>query len=423
MKSNRKLLEAKLEDKEVKDFLKSAEGHPFIQTWIKNYEKKLAEGEIEMGVLRGQTVGDATGAGVQTQVAATLEIFNAVVRGFTRYMDDSWIKRYTTDAVVFKIPKVEYMEAVGEISGGELPHTEKRIDYVTIDLSNPESEKGGKVTWTRALLEDVTFDVQAEMMEGLGHAIAVKIQSDLIAKLKDVADNKAHRMPYGAKRSISSPITWTEFLSIVGDVDAGFTRIKVDVSSPHNLTASHIGSALTQNQNGNNVTVGTVFQIPSSSQVIILKGGSHADIVTGTGANPCLTSDGKGFACASGCTVTKTGKVTYGPADVVLVSPEVYWELLNIIQLTNVLYEGSTDPIRQGVIKLALGTTIIKHGLLPPRTVVALNSEKCIGMVLRRALKIEPVLFPVWNEYGFIGTVRYGASILFEGAMQWAEGS
>jgi hypothetical protein len=25
-----------------------------------------------------------------------------------------------------------------------------------------------------------------------------------------------------------------------------------------------------------------------------------------------------------------------------------------------------------------------------------------------------------WNEYGFIGTVRYGASILFEGAMQWA---
>ena len=109
MNSKKKLLEAKLEDKEVKDFLKTAEGHPFIQAWIKNYEKKLAEGEIEMGALRGQTVGDTSGAGVQTQVAATLEIFNAVVRGFTRYMDDSWIKRYTTDAVVFKIPKVEYM--------------------------------------------------------------------------------------------------------------------------------------------------------------------------------------------------------------------------------------------------------------------------------------------------------------------------
>jgi len=416
MKSDRKLLEAKLEDKEVKDFLKSAEGHPFIQTWIKNYEKKLAEGEIEMGALRGQTVGDTTGAGVQTQVAATLEIFNAVVRGFTRYMDDSWIKKYATDAVVFKIPKVEYMEAVAEISAGELPHTEKKIDYVTIDLSTPESEKGGKVTWTRALMEDVTFDVQAEMMEGLGHAIAVKMQNDLMAKLKDVADNKAHRMPYGAKRSISSPITWTEFLAVVGDIDAGFTR--VSVSGTSNLTASDIGSAVVQNQSGNNVTVGTLFQIPAANQAIILKGGSHVDI---SGSNACIVSGGTHQIVPT--SVTKNGKVTYGPADIVLVSPEVYWELLNIIQLTNVLYEGSTDPVRQGVIKLALGTTIIKHGLLPARTLVALNSEKCIGMVLRRALKIEPVLFPTWNEYGFIGTVRYGASILFEGAMQWAEGS
>jgi len=413
MKSNKKLLEAKLEDKEVKDFLKTAEGHPFIQTWIKNYEKKLAEGEIEMGALRGQTVGDTTGAGVQTQVAATLEIFNAVVRGFTRYMDDSWIKRYVTDAVVFKIPKVEYMEAVAEISGGELPHTEKKIDYVTIDLSTPESEKGGKVTWTRALMEDVTFDVQSEMMEGLGHAIAVKIQTDLMAKIKAVADSYAHRMPYGAKRTISSPITWTEFLAVVGDVDSGFTR--VSVSGTSNLTASDIGSVMVQNQSGTNVTVGTLFQIPGSNQAIILKGGSHVDI---SGSNACIVSGGAHQIVPT--TVSKTGKVTYGPADVVLVSPDVYWELLNIIQLTNVLYEGSTDPVRQGVIKLALGTTIIKHGLLPDRTMVALNSDKCLGMVLRRALKIEPVLFPTWNEYGFIGTVRYGASIIFEGAMQWA---
>lgn len=419
MKSNRKLLEAKLEDKEVKDFLKSAEGHPFIQTWLKNYEKKLAEGEIEMGALRGQTVGDAATAGVQTQVAATLEIFNAVVRGFTRYMDDSWIKRYATDAVVFKIPKVEYMEAVAEINAGELPHTEKKIDYVTIDLSTPESEKGGKVTWTRALLEDVTFDVQAEMMEGLGHAIAVKIQSDLIAKLKDIADNKAHRMPYGAKRSISSPITWSEFLSIVGDVDAGFDRYMLTTST-HTVTSGYIGEVVSSSNDSNaSNRVGTLFQIPSSTSLVILHGGSHATPSAGTYYVKPGGADTKTITVSA---VSGTGKVTYGPADVVLVSPELYWELLNIIQLTNVLYEGSTDPIKQGVIKLALGTTIIKHSLLPPRTMVALNSEKCIGMVLRRALKIEPVLFPVWNEYGFIGTVRYGASILFEGAMQWAGG-
>jgi hypothetical protein len=33
-------------------------------------------------------------------------------------------------------------------------------------------------------------------------------------------------------------------------------------------------------------------------------------------------------------------------------------------------------------------------------------------------LKIEPVLFPVWNEYGFIGTVRYGVTTIYSGAIQ-----
>jgi hypothetical protein len=259
---------------------------------------------------------------------------------------------------------------------------------VTIDLSTPESEKGGKVTWTRALMEDVTFDVQAEMMEGLGHAIAVKMQNDLIAKIKNIADNYAWKMPYGAKRSISSPITWSEFLNVVGDVDSGFT--KVSISGTSNLAASDIGSLLVQNQGAGNVSVGTLFQIPASNQAIILKGGSHVDI---SGTNACIVSGGAHQIVPT--TTTKTGKVTYGPADMVLVSPDLYWELLNIIQLTNVLYEGSTDPVKQGVIRLALGTTIIKHGLLPERTLVALNSDKCIGMVLRRALKIEPVLFPV----------------------------
>jgi hypothetical protein len=114
------------------------------------------------------------------QVFATLEIFNAVIRGFTRYMDDSFVKKYTTENVVFKVPRTEYQELAGTISSGQLPHTEKLIDYVTVDLSSPESEKGGKVTWTRALLEDITFDVQAEMAEGLGHANAYMMMKDIL---------------------------------------------------------------------------------------------------------------------------------------------------------------------------------------------------------------------------------------------------
>ena len=70
------------------------------------------------------------------------------------------------------------------------------------------------------------------------------------------------------------------------------------------------------------------------------------------------------------------------------------------------------------MIKLALGVDIVKQSLLPKGTIVALNSEKAIALVTRRALKIEPVLFPVWNEYGFIGSVRYGTTLIFEQAIQ-----
>jgi hypothetical protein len=377
MNTNKRLVEAVIvpqvnqPDAGVTSFLNRMKGqfHPFMEAWEKNYAKAEADGtlaeyrkehgmeaqgtglgnisggdagpigvgtEPAMGALRGQTVGDTVGFVAGYQVAATLEIFNAVVRGFRRYMDDSFVKKYTTESVVFKVPKLEYQEYVADISGGFVPHTEKLIDYATVDLSTPESEKGGMVTWTRALLEDVTFDVQAEMAEGLGHAIAAKMMKDILDTVLAVT---AANQPSGATISITDPIQWTEFLSVIGAVDIGV-----------------------------------------------------------------IQTDGT--------------RKTYGPADYCLVSTDVYWQLLNIIQMTNVLYEGSTDPVKKGVINLALGTSIVKQSFLPDGTIVALNSEKAVALVTRRALKIEPILFPVWNEYGFLGTVRYGTTRIFEQAIQ-----
>jgi hypothetical protein len=259
---------------------------------------------------------------------------------------------------VFKVPKTEYQELAGNISSGQLPHSEKLIDYATVDLSTPESEKGAKVTWTRALLEDVTFDVQAEMAEGLGHAIAYLMMKDILTGSHGLASVPAAQtgsyandtlggttsdfqegMPAQEVITIGNPILWTDFLNVVGAVDQGIEQ-----------------------------------------------------------------SDGS-FK-------------TYGPPDYVLVSPDLYWQLLNIIQMTNVLYEGSTDPIQRGAIRLALGATILKQSVLPKGTMYALNSQKSIALVTRRTLRIEPVLFPVWNEYGFIGTVRYGVTPIFSGATQ-----
>ena len=371
MNTKKRLVESVLTDSVYGDagvnaFLKQTKSmyHMFVEKWTENLQKmgmdgykawqkeNLTETEIEMGYLRGQTVGDASGAQALSQVFATLEIFNAVVRGYTRYMDDSFVKKYTTENVVFKVPKTEYQELAGPISSGQLPHTEKTIDYATVDLSSPESEKGGKVTWTRALLEDITFDVQAEMAEGLGYSIAYMMMKDILTEVRQTTTSlgvtvyqgglaavQPSQMPKGAVIQINNPILWTDFLAVVAAVDTGVQQ-----------------------------------------------------------------SDG-------------TFK-TYGPPDYVLVSPDIYWQLLNIIQMTNVLYEGSTDPVQRGAIKLALGCTILKQSVLPAGTIYALNSQKAIALVTRRTLKIEPVLFPVWNEYGFIGTVRYGVTPIFPQSVQ-----
>jgi len=371
MNTKKRLVESVLTDSVYADagvnaFLKQTKTmyHMFVEKWTENIQKmgmegykawqkeNLTEAEIEMGYLRGQTVGDSSGAQALSQVFATLEIFNAVVRGFTRYMDDSFVKKYTTENVVFKVPKTEYQELAGPISSGQLPHTEKTIDYATVDLSSPESEKGGKVTWTRALLEDITFDVQAEMAEGLGYSIAYMMMKDILTEVRQTTTSlgvtvyqgglaavQPSQMPKGAVIQINNPILWTDFLAVVAAVDTGVQQ-----------------------------------------------------------------SDGS-FK-------------TYGPPDYVLVSPDIYWQLLNIIQMTNVLYEGSTDPIQKGAIKLALGCTILKQSVLPSGTIYALNSQKAIALVTRRTLKIEPVLFPVWNEYGFIGTVRYGLTPIFPQSVQ-----
>ena len=365
MEFKKKLMESKAEDPEVLEFMERSkkEWHPFTDMWMKNYEKALKEGEPEIGALKG--VGDV-GATPPYTVYPTLEIFNAVIRGFTRYMDDTFVRKYVTDKVVFKVPLTEYTEGVSLINPttGQFAHTEKKIDYATVNLDNTIAEHGGKVTWTRSLLEDITFDVQAEMMEGLGHAIAVDVMRTILTELRTGAVWEASHgkstgdyllaMPYGGAMTIANPsaITWKEFLDVVGIVDRG---IPVDNA-------------------GNKTDIGNAMSFK-----------------------------------------------TYGPADFCLVSPDIYWQLLNIIQMTNVLYEGSTDPVKKGVIKLALGVTIVKQSLLPQATVIALNSEKAIALVTRRQLKIEPVLFPVWNEYGFIGTIRLGTTAIFPEAIQLAK--
>jgi len=87
MNTKKRLFEAVMADPIYKDsgvagFEKRMKNvdHMFVERWIDNVEKmgmagltewkqeNLTEAEIEMGALRGQTVGDASGAGSGMQV-------------------------------------------------------------------------------------------------------------------------------------------------------------------------------------------------------------------------------------------------------------------------------------------------------------------------------------------------------------------
>jgi hypothetical protein len=337
MKAKYKLMEASETSPEVIDLLANNKftTSPFFKAYMKNFTLQEA---ADKGTIRGQSVSDATGATANKQVAATTEILNSVIHGYNREMEDTFVRKYTMTSTILKVPKTEYEETADDIDAteGTVADASKDIDYATIDLTTPESERGAKATWTRNALEDTTFDIQGEMLEGLGKAIAIKVMKVVIAKLLAVT---TANQPSGANVTISSTITWPEFLSVIGAVDTG------------------------------------------------------------------VEQDDETYK-------------TYGPADYCLVSPDVYWQLLNIIQMTNVLYEGSTDPVNKGIIKLALGCTIVKASLLRKGYLIALNSQKAVALGTRRTLTIEPIEEPEKNKYGFLGTVRCQAALLFEQAIQ-----
>ena len=152
----------------------------------------------------------------ETPAAATIkEILNQILMGVEGYESLDWVKQYQTDRSLFDVPIGTYGTATA-ISGGEFTNSPKTTANIAFVLN---TEYGIESTWTRAHLEDATWDVMSEQNEGAGFAIKKCLVGLCVAPIAALTTTLAG----GGIVDLSTTITWAEFLSLLARVDAAGT--------------------------------------------------------------------------------------------------------------------------------------------------------------------------------------------------------
>jgi hypothetical protein len=204
----RPILTEAAEKEELKQRRVLAESLCQDSRWTGNkfFQKFLKEAQLQ------GNVADET-----PSVAATLEIMNQILMGFVGYYPLDFARVYTTDKAEFKVPIGEYGTASlisganpSLFTGGGFSDSPKTVTYVDFVL---DQEFGDQVTWTRAHLEDATWDVMAEQNEGAGYAMKKYIVQKM---LTDMETN-------GTKAGAVDLSDWSELTAFLGSVDmAGY---------------------------------------------------------------------------------------------------------------------------------------------------------------------------------------------------------
>ena len=164
----------------------------------------------------GGNIDDETPA-----AAVTNEILNQILMGIDTYSSLDWVKQYTTDKATFSVPIGTYGVAV-EISAGAFGNSPKVTSNEDFEL---DKEYGVEVSWTRAYLEDATWDVLSEQNQGAGYAIKKALIALCVAPIAALTTTLAG----GGILDLSSAITWSEFTQLLERIDTEGTGPATDV--------------------------------------------------------------------------------------------------------------------------------------------------------------------------------------------------
>jgi len=105
-------------------------------------------------------------------------------------------------------------------------------------------------------------------------------------------------------------------------------------------------------------------------------------------------------------------------ADICLLNPTEYFELIQDEEFMNASVIGGETALKDGVIKTTLGVTVFKSTLCTEGTAIFMQTNKAIAVAEIRAKKVEDYAYPDANLYGFVCSHRYGASVILPASVR-----
>lgn len=103
--------------------------------------------------------------------------------------------------------------------------------------------------------------------------------------------------------------------------------------------------------------------------------------------------------------------------DVCLLDPNAYFELLKDQKFIDASYIGNDSPIKTGRIQTTLGCSVFMSSRCTDGKAVFLQTSKAIAIAVRRATKVEEYAYPDDDLYGFVATMKFGATVILPKAI------
>lgn len=369
----------------------------FLQEARKRNVLKEAEGTLQGAV---DTESDATGA--------LGEVYRQIIMGVEEHHPLDFARIYQTDKMQLKIPVGTHGIAVKRAAGGTFTAGEKTQSPVTVTL---DQEYGLDTSWTKAHLEDASWDVLSEQNQNAGYAVQHKLAERLLREIQhiDIAS-----LAGAAHIAIAnqSAITWAEFMALVGAVDiAGTGPADYVLCSPKKywqllahdqfVNSLYAGSDEVMRTGIAKTMFGvTVVRMSDMGDVVQAKydAGAVADLVKDEAFTGTVQGASTGFILADSMI-----SGTFGGSDKV--------GLVTLLISTGAIVDN------QVLTGTSTATVVVAGAVGAWSDIIALNSRKALALVYRRHLEIEPFQYPDQNRYGFTTSVRAKAAAVVKAAI------
>lgn len=222
---DKKLVEAILADPskgqpEIDRLSDMINGSKYFQAFMREGRLRRTLKEARSDVLQGD-ITDETDA-----TNALGEVYNQIIMGVEEHIPLDFARVFSTNKSELKIPIGTYGVATA-MAAGAFTHAPKTSACVTVAI---DEEWGHDVSWTRAHLEDATWDVLAEQNQGAGYGIQLALCDLLTVALEAVAAGSQARGAELAHNGIKTPadaafagMTYAQFLELVSSLDLAGT--------------------------------------------------------------------------------------------------------------------------------------------------------------------------------------------------------